>query len=374
LSSVVLFGVGGVGSLIAHGLAASAKVDELWLFARDRDRLHQEAMDIRIVAENAGNERLRTHAVVADLFDEERTAALIADSRPDVIVNVSTMRSWFSLAAALPPAVWRDLYGESRFGPWLPINLAPALKVMRARALAGSEAATVNVAFPDGVNPVLARLGHAPTLGAGNSETLASAMRIAAAELLLCHVEEVDLSLIGHHYHLANLDTDAAWDDHAFWYRIRHGGEDVTEELNARGLKQVTRRHCPHKSPVPAAASAVKNTLRLLGGDPGQRVHCSSPGGLAGGVDVVFGSGRPGIALPAGITTAQVDSILQSGGRGDGIDEILADGSVRFGAGEAEAMRRRLGYDCPILRPEEAEARGRELLARFDSLAAARRA
>ena len=374
MNSVALFGVGGVGSVIARNLAALPAISDLWLFAGNAQKLESEAMDVRIAAENAGNARIRVHAVSLDLFDEDRTAEVLALSKADVIINTATMRSWFTLATALPLATWREIYAASRFGPWLPINLAPALKVMRARQAARPQAAVINVAFPDGVNPVLARIGLAPTIGAGNSEIIASVLRISAAEMLGSHVEDIEASLIGHHFHLANLDYESAWNERAFWYQIRHRGEDVTEALNARGFKQVMRRNCPHKSPVPAAVSTVRNTRRLLGEDAGRTVHCSAPHGLPGGFDVRFDGGRPTVALPDGMTMKRAGAVLHAAMQGDGIEAIGDDGAVRMGAVEAETMRRRFGFDCPLLHPQEAEERGRELLARFDAYVADHRA
>ncbi|HDR9759525.1 TPA: hypothetical protein ACK3Q6_003200 [Burkholderia cepacia] len=345
-------------------------IRDLWLFAGNPQRLDEAAMDVRIAAESAGNALIRVHTVALDLFDEARTADALARSEADVIINTATMRSWFTLATALPAQTWREIYGVSRFGPWLPINLAPALAIMRASRAARPDAAVINVAFPDGVNPILARVGLAPTIGAGNSEIIASVLRIAAAEMLRTNVEEIETSLIGHHFHLANLDYDSAWEERAFWYRIRHRGDDVTETLTARGFKQVARRLCPHRSSVPAAVSAVRNTRRLLGEDVGRTVHCSAPHGLPGGFDVRFEGGRPSIALSDGITMDEARAVLHAAMQGDGIDAILDDGSVRMGASESDVMRRRFGYDCPVLRLNETLDRGRELLARFDDFSA----
>ncbi|MFT4069120.1 hypothetical protein [Paraburkholderia sp.] len=370
MNSVALFGVGGVGSLVAGGLAAMPAISDLWLIASSAQRLDDAAMDVRIAAESAGNARIRIHTVALDLFDEARTADALARSEADVIINTATMRSWFALATALPARTWRDIYGVSRFGPWLPINLAPALAIMRASRAARPDAAVINVAFPDGVNPILAKVGLAPTIGAGNSEIIASVLRIAAAEMLRTHVEDIEISLIGHHFHLANLDYDNAWEERAFWYRVRHRGDDVTETLNARGFRQVARRLCPHRSSVPAAVSAVRNTRRLLGEDIGRTVHCSAPHGLPGGFDVRFEGGRPSIALADGITIDGARAVLHAAMQGDGIDAILDDGSVRMGTSESDVMRQRLGYDCPVLRLNETLDRGRELLARFDDFAA----
>lgn len=371
VGKVAIFGIGGVGSVMARALVAAPEIREISIFAGNAARLQAEAMDLRIAAEGAGNEQVIIRAEVLDLFDHDRTATRLAALRPDVLVNAATMRSWFAIASALPHPVWRSLYGASRFGPWLPINLAPAVRFMQASSAACPDAATINVAFPDGVNPVLHRMGLTPTLGAGNSEIIHAVMRISTAEMLGVPVAEVDAELIGHHFHLANLDYDSAWADRAFWYRLLHKGQDVTEALNACGFQAVLRRNCPHKSPVPAAVSAARNVRRLLGADAGRRVHCAAPGGIGGGIEVVFDAGRPISVLPDGVTAAQRDAVLTAAMQGEGIDAILPGGLIRMGEAEAEAMRVQLGYDMPVLNASEAEASGRELLARFDRFVAA---
>ncbi|MGE0714158.1 MAG: saccharopine dehydrogenase NADP-binding domain-containing protein [Alphaproteobacteria bacterium] len=371
MAVVALFGAGGVGSLIARGLAASPFVGELVLVARNTERLAAEAMDLRIAAENAGNDRFRVRTLALDLADGASVADALAKARPEVVVHATTMRSWFTIAAALPLAQWRAIYAATRFGPWLPINLAPALRLMKAVVAAGIPAATVNVCFPDAVNPILARMDLPPTTGSGNSEIVASVLRISAAELLGTSLEPVAVRLIGHHFHLANLDHDIAWGERALHYRILHDGRDVTHDLDPERFRATARRNCPHKSSVPAAVATVRNIERLLGRDAGAIVHCSAPEGREGGWDVRFEGGRPVVVLPNGVTQDEADAVVRRAAEAEGIAEIMADGAVRFGAAEAEAMRRHLGYDCPVLRPDEIEDRGRELLARFDALAAA---
>jgi hypothetical protein len=370
VSSIAIFGVGGVGSLMARSLAAAAEIRELVLFARNPDRLQAEAMDLRIAAENAGNERFKVREVPLDLANEDEVAAVLVRTAPDVIVHATTMRSWFTIASALPAATWKNLYSRTRFGPWLPINLAPSLRLMKAIRAAGTKASVVNVCFPDAVNPILARMGLAPTTGAGNSEIISTVLRISAAEVFGTDVADVAVRLIGHHFHLANLDYDVAWSERPFWYRIFRDGRDVTAELDSHRFQERARRNCPHRSSVPAAMSAAKNVRRLLGADAGAIVHCSAPNGMEGGYDVRFEDCRPKIELPPGISLADATGIAREASVGEGIEEILPDGGVRFCAAEAEAMHEGLGYDCRVLRPAEIEERGRELLARFDELVA----
>jgi hypothetical protein len=74
------------------------------------------------------------------------------------------------------------------------------------------------------------------------------------------------------------------------------------------------------------------------------------------------------LRLPAGLTEWDARQICERAQRGDGIESIAADGAVRFTAEAAATMRDILGYDCDVLRPEEADDRVVELRARLSEL------
>jgi hypothetical protein len=161
-------------------------------------------------------------------------------------------------------------------------------------------------ASSDAVNPALAATGPAPTCGAGNSDLLLPGIRLAAARALGVRPPEVDVEFVGHHYHVRLLLRDEPTDD-----------------------------------------------------------HTSAPSGLAGGYDVRFAGRTVSVRLPAGLGADAARRMVERAQIGDGIAAIGADGSVTFTERAAGTMRELLGYDCPVLRPDEAEARVEELRARL---------
>jgi len=56
--------------------------------------------------------------------------------------------------------------------------------LMQAVKASGIATKTVNAAFPDAVNPILARIGLAPDIGVGNVANLVPAVRLSIARLL----------------------------------------------------------------------------------------------------------------------------------------------------------------------------------------------
>ena len=76
-----------------------------------------------------------------------------------------------------------------------------------------------------------------------------------------------------------------------------------------------------------------------------------------------FVDGRVEPRLPDGV---DAEAILARAQLGDGIAGIDAHGTVTFTEPAAAAMKDILGYHCPVLRPEDALERVRELRERLD--------
>jgi hypothetical protein len=112
------------------------------------------------------------------------------------------------------------------------------------------------------------------------------------------------------------------------------------------------------------AASAAKNVCLLLRPEATDN-HAPAPNGLVGGCDVRFERGAVSLRLPPGLDQDAARRICERAQRGDGIESIGADGTVRFTPDAADAMRDILGYDCEALAPEEADDRAAELRARL---------
>jgi hypothetical protein len=292
-----------------------------------------------------------------------------------VIVQTATLQSWWVITQ-LPPEKWTRLEREARFGPWLPFHLAPAAGVLAAAKSACPGVPVVNVAFPDAVNAVLAALGTPATTGAGNSELLRPGLRQAAAERLEVSAERVTLEWIGHHYHVVyywmELEAVETLDPGSFHLRVRLDGRDVSSEIDVADVLATAGRRLPKGRAIGerTAASAAKNARLLL--RPGSiDDHASSALGLAGGCDVRFVDGVVELRLPDRVDMSAAERILARAQLGDGIAQIGADGSVSFTDPSAAAMRDILGYDCPVLGPQDARERATELRDRLAALTAA---
>ena len=80
---------------------------------------------------------------------------------------------------------------------------------------------------------------------------------------------------------------------------------------------------------------------------------------------MLVGRGRIAIASIEGLSPEEAIEINRQSQVFDGVDRIEADGTAVFTEGAAGVLHDLLGYDCPRLRPDEADERARELVARF---------
>src|SRR5205807_1000054 len=88
---------------------------------------------------------------------------------------------------------------QAAFGMWLPVHLAPTIKLMESVRAAGFSGPVLTAPFPDVVNCILARLGLAPTCGVGNVDEMVAKVRFLAAERLQTRPDAVRVYLVAHH-------------------------------------------------------------------------------------------------------------------------------------------------------------------------------
>ncbi len=365
---VAVFGAGDIGGAVLRSLAGYPEASRLWAF--DVDARHLEVVAGDVAAIGAYRERapeVRFHAL--DMRSEDQVAEALVMAQADVIVQAATLQSWWVITQ-LPREVWRALEFGARFGPWLPLHLTLVLKLMRARAQAGLATPVVNISFPDAVNPVLGQLGIAPTCGAGNSDLLWAGIRGVAARRLGAPIQDVEVFLLAHHFHVVyfwmGLEEVETLADYPFRLRVLLNGREVTDELGARQLLTEAGRLLPKGRAIGArtAESAVKNVLRLLR-DDATPTHAPGPAGLVGGYDVRLSREGAEVIWPPGMSLAEARAINERAQRGDGIARIAPGGAVEFTPEAHRTMKELLGYDCPVLRPDEAEARAEELKERL---------
>jgi len=218
-----------------------------------------------------------------------------------------------------------------------------------------------NLSLPDITHPVLQTRGLAPTIGLGNVSM--QLLRVRAALRARTAETAADLPLIrlvGHHKHVYGVMTAEAPADPEARVRVYLCEEGRrADELAYRGYPLAPG--IDHN--VVTAACALPVLLALLPGAEPLRFSAPAPLGLPGGYPVRIVEGAVALDLPPGADLGEIAASHRRIGRGDGVEEIAADGTVIF----TEAARTAVAALDPALAEplalDEAGARF-ELLAR----------
>ena len=291
----------------------------------------------------------------------EETSATLLRIRPDIIFNCASLLSW-RIITQLP----RDLHHsleQARFGPWLPMQLAPAYELMRAVKHSGIKVLTVNAAFPDAVNTVLDKAGMAPDTGIGGIANLIPALRLSIARLAMQVPESIHVRLVAQQQfaqYLASHGMPAV-----AHYRLSYAvnGLDCTGAFDETLIFNSVCTHFRSLGGVNInffnAISAAR-VLENIYGDSEIITHVPGPHGLPGGYPVRVGMGRVLLALPYGVSRLDAITVNQLGQRQDGIDAIHADASVTFTVPEMAVMERLLGFNMSRMQLQDVHQWARE--------------
>ena len=305
---------------------------------------------------------------IADLTDIARVTRVLREEAPDMLVNCASLQSW-RVITGLPKLSFEQL-DQAQFGPWLPMHLTLMHCLMQAVKASGISAKTVNAAFPDAVNPILARVGLAPDIGVGNVANLIPATQLSIARLLECSPADVQVQLYTQHY---------------FSHYVPRGG--LPPRASYRLLYEV--RDQPRAARLSDAAifATVKTEFRRLGGVDGQfltacsavtvieglfsptpvQVHAPGPLGLPGGYPVQLHDGRIDVQFSEACPqdeAVRINAICQSQ---DGIDEIHCDGSVTYNPTCMAVMQAMLGYSKNTMSIEQSADFAHELTSKYSS-------
>jgi hypothetical protein len=371
MHTMAVFGSGDVGEAVLRFSAADPGVSKLWALDLDERRAEVAVNEAAAIAAHRGRAPEVNWRTV-DMTSREQIGEALTHIQPDVVVQTATLQSWWVLSQ-LPSEQYRRLAFEARFGPWLPLHLLPAMRLMEACAEVGIEVPVVNVAFPDVVNPVLGGLGLTPATGAGNSDLLHPGIRCLVARRFGVPVTDVDVRLLAHHNHVdlfwTGLEEVEELNPSTFWLRVASGGEDRTEEVDPSELLREAGRLLPKGRAIAqrTASSAAKNALLLLG-ETRTRTHTSAPVGLVGGYDVCLSKAGVEILWPEPLSPDEAKAVNERAQVGDGVERIEDNGTVHFTEAAASVMHEVLGYDCKVLHPKDAEGRATELRERLATL------
>ena len=365
MDRILLVGLGNLGAHVLDGLLRSGDGVEIVVAGREPATMHTRVNLAVFSAMQVRSAVPAVRCVRLDLSDVDAAAETVAAARPDVVVNCATLHP-YPLVGSLPRAV-RERLAEVGLGPWLPMHLALADRLMRAVADSGLSTVVINCAYPDAVNPALAGVGRAPLAGSGNVANNEPAIRRAIADETGVPLVEVTVRMVMHHVvsHRIHRLGDAGGAPFHLW--SRPGG--IPPERLFRLLATRYRREHGDTGRMLAAASTVALVSALLGDDV-RVLHVPGPQGLPGGYPAEVSRHRLTIVPPDGLPTATAVGLNTAAQRFDGIEKIEPDGTVCLTARAVEVFAAELGYRCERFTVDESTERAVELRARCAERAA----
>ncbi|MCF8039057.1 MAG: hypothetical protein K9K79_07045 [Desulfohalobiaceae bacterium] len=302
-----------------------------------------------------------------DLFNIEQTAEMLHKIKPKVVCNLSSLGSWW-ITRLLPDDEYKKI---GPIGPWLPNHLTLIHKLMQAIQMSGIDTQVVNGALPDATNVVLSRLGLTPTCGGGNMDIGVQRIKRIVARDMGVPYQNVQVYGVGHHGTFYTVKYNGP-----FWLKIIAEGNDVSQKYpnekiagmyDEAGFAVTQQFSGALVDQMKTATSFLNNILGLYFDT--KRIHEAVPGpnGLPGAYPARFSANGVEVVLP-GISLEEAIDINEKGGQIDGIQEIKDDGTVVFMDQNVEYMREVVGYVCKELKPDESEARAKELGDRLKEL------
>lgn len=366
MSTVMLTGMGGIGTWALEFLARSPEVDRIVTVKRSPWTGVSAANLAMLGSTFQGHTKQFEHHQL-DLADGDAAARLLAEVRPDVILHSATVQSPRMFMNAAIDEGLRAEVRAATFSLWLPWHLWPASLLVRAAVQAGVEPRIVNAAFPDVVNEALWKhFGFGPAAGIGNVELCAAAVLRYAMAAAGRPAEAVRMWLVGSH---ALMTFGAAAVPHCF--RLEVGGVDVTSDYDLDCIlsswpEPIVWSKVDSFSVF--AASAVKNAVALLGEAP-LRTHVTGPMGMPGGYPAFVSGEGVELDLPPGLTVRGAAAMNEAAARLDGIERIEADGTVVY-TPEIRAAMENIGYRCEAVTFEELPRRCLELRRLYEDLVA----
>jgi hypothetical protein len=364
---LLLLGIGALGSRVLDLVVHLPGRPVILVAGRDLATLRPR-VNLAVLAAMQLGHAPDVSCVHVDLQHIDATAETLARYRPDIVVNAASLFAPRHLAVLPPAAADRLVAGP--LGPWLPLQVVLAHRLMQAVARSGHAIRVINASYPDVVNPVLASAGLAPWIGTGNLANNVPGLRRALADRLACPLDHVELRLVmqravSHRIHRYGTAGGAP-----FHLSATAAGDDVTArvdpELLFRDLATTWRRTAGATGQLMAAASTIA-LLQAMTSTARTVVHAPAPEGLPGGYPVELASGGLRLCLPAGLTAARAVEINEAAQRFDGIERI-AGGVAWFTDPAAALLREILGHDVRKMALADAEPQAAELLARYRAL------
>jgi hypothetical protein len=360
LAKLLLVGLGELGKHILEFLARLP--NSLDVVAADVDaRKGVLLVNNALMGAMAQHLAPRLEFAKLDLNDEEQTIDLLTKTRPDMIINSTVLQTWHRIRRL--PRLQYERLSSATLGAWLPMQLTLTQKLMKSVKKSGLQIHVVNTSLSDIVNPVLGRIGLAPTVGIGNIDLIVQGVKMIVSQKLNVSINAVSVFMLAHHVHWV-YPREAGYEKGApHFIKILVGDKNVTDSFDKdKLLIDAVKLYPPGTEFTSASASsAIKIGLSILE-DRGILTHAPGPEGLPGGYPVYLDRSGAKAYVPEDLSRREAIEINEKAQAYDGIEKIEDDGTVVFVERSAKIMREMLGYDCRRMRPEESEQRAKELL------------
>jgi hypothetical protein len=342
LVRVLVIGPGDMGVRIVAGLAVAPGVHEL------------------VLAGVPATTGVAARFVEVDCTDQSAVEELLADSKPDVIVQCASLMSPWALMGRTDDVA--RAFASAGLAVALPMQLPVIRTVMSAVRATGFAGPVANLSFPDVTNVILDRLDLAPTIGLGNVTMQLLRVRDALRTQLGPDAELPLVRVIGHHNQVYPVMRAEPPDDPADRVRV-FLGEDGERADHLAYLGHPYEPGIVYNEVT--AVACVDVVQALLPGAGATRISAPAPFGLPGGYPVVIEDGTITLDLPPGQELDEVVAWQTSIARNDGIESIAPDGTVTFTERAREAVAPIAPWLTDPLHPDDAlerAARIRELL------------
>ncbi|GCE09140.1 hypothetical protein [Dictyobacter aurantiacus] len=365
---ILFIGLGDLGSHMFDLLVRTRGHHSFLVGGRNLDYLQQRTNLSLLSAVQLGYEP-GVACTYLDLEHREQTAETIAAFQPDIIVCAATLQKK-DVFQDLPDSVSKRLL-SAQLGPRLPWHLALMYTLMQSVSMSGQRVQVLNAIYPDVVNPILAKVGLAPTTGVGDLANNVPALRQVVSGLLNVPREQVDVRLIMSRY-VSYWMSRIPLKDVPFSLSIAINGVNKTDTIDQAAvfqqLRSTLRRIGGSIGNIMTAASAAVIFDGIVN-DTGIITHAPGPNGLPGGYPVYVDGCGVNVILPEKMSLQAAIDINEAGLMLDGIEHIDEDGTVVFAEREMSIFREVLGYDCRRMPLCEVDDWAKELQVKYQKLA-----
>lgn len=371
---MMIIGIGWIGGFMLEFLARMPGIPEIIIADKNEDlalgNVYSSQADIGIgnmYSAQGGAAQLDLYPqiefVCLDLNNIEGTTDTLKRVKPDVIINCATLGAPRNARMELPKDVYEKLM-EAGFGMWLPMHFPLSYKLMKAIRNANISPHVVSAPFPDLVNPVLGKVGLAPTVGFGNVDNSVPGIKKSVAERLNVPMKEISISVICHHAIRPIFLMKGIVRGLPYLLKIFVKGKDVTSQFDTDKLLSEVRI-----APGIVASGGIRNALALLNG-ANSLVNAPGPSGLPGAYPVRLSKKGAKVELPNGITIEEAIKINEQGQELDGVEGIQDNGTVIYTKKATKIMKDVLDYECKELKIADSEDKAMELRSLYNRLKA----